>query len=75
MKKRTLAIAASLAALGFAAAPIAASAATSHSNPRHDRVEHAGTARDRSVDRSSKDRSVDTGKSSHDSSSRDRSNG
>lgn len=69
MKKRTFAIAGSLAVLGFAAAPIAATAATTHSTPRLDRVERVSAARDRSIDRSGTsrvDRSVDLSRSLHD---------
>lgn len=52
MKKRTIAIVTSVAALSFAAAPIA-SAATTHAVSRSDRLERV---RDASLDRHSTDR-------------------
>ncbi len=54
MKKRTIAIVTSVAALSFAAAPIA-SAATTHSVSKTDRLERV---RDTSVDRHAADRSA-----------------
>jgi len=71
MKTKTLAIAGSIAALSFAAAPVAAIAATSHQTPRPvaqvDRsrdargVRHVDRTPDRtsSIDRTSTDRSRD----------------
>ena len=54
MKKRTIAIVTSVAALSFAAAPIA-SAATTHAVSKSDRLERV---RDASLDRHSTDRSA-----------------
>jgi hypothetical protein len=66
MKSRTIAIAGSIAALAFAATPVAAIAATTHhsgaSAARVDRSRDIRDARhvDRTPDRSSADRSGDT---------------
>ena len=65
MKSRTMAIAASIAALSFAAAPVAAFAASSHhdstTQSRVDRSRDASGARhvDKSPDRSRVDTSLD----------------
>jgi hypothetical protein len=66
MKSRTIAIAGSIAALAFAATPVAAIAATTHhsgaSAARVDRSRDTRGARhlDRTPDRSRADKSVDT---------------
>ncbi len=64
MKTKSLAIAGSIAALSFAAAPIAAVAATHHHAPSAARVDSSRDLRgvrhvDRSPDRTSADRSRD----------------
>ena len=72
MKSRTIAIAGSIAALAFAATPVAAVAATTHhsgtSAARVDRSRDVRDVRhiDRTPDKTSPDRSVDTSASSLD---------
>lgn len=56
MKKRTIAVVTSIAALSFAAAPIA-SAATTHAVSKGERLERV---RDTSADHNGRDRSRDT---------------
>lgn len=63
MRSRKIAIVGSIAALAFAATPVAAVAATTHHGPSavHDRSRDRGGVRhvDRSPDRHSVDRSID----------------
>jgi Ni/Co efflux regulator RcnB len=64
LRSRTIAIAGSIAALTFAATPVAALAATSHHGAQAARVDQSRDARgarhlDRTVDRSHSERSAD----------------